>query len=91
MAGRFADVKPNRRIGNPAAHRKWRVRIRQLRLHGGWQDDRLKQNREKIDVSDPGCGWNLTIQVSPDRSSMNLVDVAKVNPGNFIAGTAVHQ
>lgn len=38
-----------------------------------------------------GCGWNLTIQVSPDRSSMNLVDVAKVNPGNFIAGTAVHQ
>jgi|ERR1700722_9832087 hypothetical protein len=37
------------------------------------------------------CGWNLTIQVSPDRSSMNLVDVATVNPGNFIAGTAVHQ
>jgi hypothetical protein len=38
-----------------------------------------------------GCGWDLTIQVSPDRSTMNLVDVATVNPGNFIAGVAVHQ
>ena len=39
----------------------------------------------------PSCGWNLRIQVSPDRQVMNLVDVDPVNPGNYIAGVAVHQ
>jgi hypothetical protein len=37
----------------------------------------------------PGCGWLLAIQVSPDRSSMNLADVT--DPGNYLVGTAVHQ
>lgn len=37
-----------------------------------------------------GCGWNLKIQVSPDRQTMNLIDVDPVNPGNYIAGVAVH-
>lgn len=38
-----------------------------------------------------GCGWNFNIQVSPDRSTFNLVDVSSANPGNFIAGKAVHR
>ena len=38
-----------------------------------------------------GCGWTFTIQVSPDRSTMNLADVATFNPNNFLAGMAVHQ
>ena len=38
----------------------------------------------------PGCGWNLRIQVSPDRQIMNLIDVDPLNPGNYIAGVAVH-
>ncbi|MEO7852207.1 MAG: hypothetical protein ABIR94_08130 [Rubrivivax sp.] len=38
----------------------------------------------------PGCGWNLRFQVNPDRQIMNLVDVDPVNPGNYIAGVAVH-
>lgn len=38
----------------------------------------------------PGCGWNLRVQVSPDRTVMNLIDVDRANPGNFIAGVAVH-
>ncbi len=37
----------------------------------------------------PGCGWALAIQVAPDRSSMNLVDVTDL--GNFLAGSAIHQ
>jgi len=37
-----------------------------------------------------GCGWNLKVQVSPDRQTMNLIDVDPVNPGNYIAGVAVH-
>jgi hypothetical protein len=37
----------------------------------------------------PGCGWNLNIQMAPDRGSFNLVDVDPVNPGNFISGVAV--
>ncbi len=37
-----------------------------------------------------GCGWNLRIQVSPDRQVMNLIDVDPVNPGNYISGVAVH-
>lgn len=38
-----------------------------------------------------GCGWALKIQVSPDRSTMNLADVDPTNPNNFIAGMGVHQ
>jgi len=38
-----------------------------------------------------GCGWGLNIQVAPDRSVFNLIDVAAANPNNFIEGTAVHQ
>lgn len=37
------------------------------------------------------CGWNLNIQVSPDRSTFNLIDVSPENPGNFIEGVAIHQ
>ncbi|MEP6502858.1 MAG: hypothetical protein ABJD97_05990 [Betaproteobacteria bacterium] len=37
-----------------------------------------------------GCGWNLRLQVSPDRQIMNLIDIDPVNPGNYIAGVAVH-
>jgi len=39
----------------------------------------------------PGCGWNFNIQVSPDRSIFNLVDVDPVNPGNYLGGMAIHQ
>jgi hypothetical protein len=39
----------------------------------------------------PSCGWNLNIQVAPDRSTFNVVDVSPANPGNFIEGVAVHQ
>lgn len=38
-----------------------------------------------------GCGWNLDIQVSANRSIFNVVDVSPVNPGNYLEGTAVHQ
>lgn len=38
-----------------------------------------------------GCGWNLNIQLSPDRSTFNLVDVSPANPGNYVIGTAIHQ
>jgi hypothetical protein len=38
-----------------------------------------------------GCGWDLTIQVSPDRTTMNLVDVDPLNPLNTPAGMGVHQ
>lgn len=37
-----------------------------------------------------GCGWNLRFQVAPDRQIMNLIDVDPANPGNYIAGVAVH-
>lgn len=37
------------------------------------------------------CGFNLNIQVAPDRSVFNLVDVSTANPGNYLEGTAVHQ
>jgi hypothetical protein len=37
------------------------------------------------------CGWNFNIQVAPDRSSFNLVDVSTQNPGNFVEGVAIHQ
>jgi hypothetical protein len=38
-----------------------------------------------------GCGWTFNIQVSPDRSSFNVVDVSPANPSNFLIGTAIHQ
>ncbi len=38
-----------------------------------------------------GCGWTFNIQVAPDRSSFNVVDVSSANPGNFQVGTAIHQ
>lgn len=38
-----------------------------------------------------GCGWNFTIQVSPDRSIFNLVDVDPANPLNTPGGIAIHQ
>ena len=38
-----------------------------------------------------GCGWNLNIQVSPDRSKFNVIDVSPANPGNYIEGVAIHQ
>jgi len=38
-----------------------------------------------------GCGWEFNIQVSPDRSMFNIVDVSPSNPGNYLEGTAVHQ
>jgi hypothetical protein len=37
------------------------------------------------------CGWTFNIQVTPDRSVFNLVDVASANPGNFLGGVAIHQ
>jgi len=37
------------------------------------------------------CGWSLNIQVSPDRSTFNIVDVDPANPNNYIGGMAVHQ
>ena len=36
-----------------------------------------------------GCGFTFAIQVAPDRGSFNLVDVT--DPGQFIAGVAIHQ
>ena len=36
-----------------------------------------------------GCGFTFAIQVSPDRSSFNAVDVT--DPGNFLGGVAIHQ
>ena len=39
----------------------------------------------------PGCGWSFNIQVSPDRSMFNLVDVNPDNPGNFLGGVAIHR
>lgn len=38
-----------------------------------------------------GCGFTFNIQVSPDRSTFNLVDVAPANPANYLIGTAIHQ
>ena len=38
-----------------------------------------------------GCGFTLNIQVSPDRSTFNVVDVSATNPGNFLVGTAIHE
>ena len=36
-----------------------------------------------------GCGFTFTIQVSPDRSTFNLVDLT--DPNNFLEGVAIHQ
>jgi hypothetical protein len=38
----------------------------------------------------PSCGWNFDIQVSPDRSTFNVVDVSTANPSNFQAGVAIN-
>ena len=38
-----------------------------------------------------GCGWDFTIQVSPDRATMNLVDVDPANPLNTPGGISIHQ
>jgi hypothetical protein len=38
-----------------------------------------------------GCGWNFNIQVSPDRSTFSVVDVAAANPNNYLSGVAIHQ
>jgi hypothetical protein len=38
-----------------------------------------------------GCGWDFKIQVAPDRSTFSPVDVSAANPGNYLAGVAVHQ
>ncbi len=38
-----------------------------------------------------GCGWNLDVQIAPGYSVFNLADVDPVNPGNYIAGTAVRR
>jgi hypothetical protein len=35
------------------------------------------------------CGWNLIIQVGRGLQVFSVVDVDPVNPGNFLAGTAV--
>jgi hypothetical protein len=35
----------------------------------------------------PGCGFALAFQVSPDRSTFNLVDISDV--GNFLSGVAI--
>jgi hypothetical protein len=37
------------------------------------------------------CGWALNIQVSPDRSIFNVVDVSPSSPGNYLQGVAIHQ
>jgi hypothetical protein len=36
-----------------------------------------------------GCGWIFKIQVSPDRSMFNLVDLT--DPQNLLEGVAIHQ
>lgn len=37
----------------------------------------------------PSCGFTFSIQVAPDRSSFNLVDIT--DPNNFLVGVAIHQ
>ena len=36
-----------------------------------------------------GCGYALSIQVSADRSTFNVVDLT--DPNNFLEGVAIHQ
>jgi hypothetical protein len=36
-----------------------------------------------------GCGFTFAIQVAPDRSMFNLVDLT--DPNNFLQGVAIHQ
>jgi hypothetical protein len=40
--------------------------------------------------NDNGCGWQFTIQVAPDRSVFNLVDITD-GGNNRLQGVAVHQ
>ena len=35
------------------------------------------------------CGWTFDIQVAPDRSKFNLVDVTPANPNNYVEGEGV--
>jgi hypothetical protein len=37
------------------------------------------------------CGWQLHIQVAPNREIFSLVDVDPANPGNFLSGVAIRQ
>lgn len=37
----------------------------------------------------PGCGFTFAIQVAPDATIFNLVDIT--DPGNFLEGVAIHQ
>ena len=37
-----------------------------------------------------GCGWTFKIQVAPDRTVFNLVDITDVG-NNFLEGVAIHQ
>jgi hypothetical protein len=36
-----------------------------------------------------GCAWDFEIQVAPDRSKFNLVDVSPLDPGIFLEGVAI--
>jgi hypothetical protein len=38
-----------------------------------------------------GCGFDLSFQMSPDRSIMNLVTVSPGDPGDFLAGVAIRR
>jgi hypothetical protein len=37
------------------------------------------------------CGWDFTIQVSPDLQVFNIVDVSPGNPNNYLEGSAVRR
>jgi hypothetical protein len=37
------------------------------------------------------CGWTFNFQVSQDRATMNVVDIATFNPNNLLQGSAIHQ
>ncbi len=49
------------------------------------------QRHGKPELRDWLRAWNFNIQVAPDRSTFNLVDVSSANPGNYLSGVAVHQ
>jgi len=63
-------------------------------LYGNWQATYVGftgcgQASGLVDISLNGTGMGTAIQVAPDRSSFNMVDVT--DPGNFLEGTAIHQ
>jgi len=39
----------------------------------------------------PSCGWVFNIQVAAGNTVFNLVDVDPSNPGNYLAGVAIHK